>query len=459
MLNSWNPDSWQSRQANQQPKYEDEVELQEVLATLRRLPPLVTSWEVDRLLSQLADVHAGAGWILQGGDCAESFDDCQSESIASKLKVLLQMSLVLIFGSGQRIVRIGRIAGQYAKPRSSDVETRDGNSLPSYRGDLINRSAFTPGHRRSDPLLLLRGYERSALTLNFIRALSEGGFADLHHPENWKLSFVADSPECKRYQELVKSMGDALRFFDTISATPIAELRRVDFFTSHEALHLHYEQSLTRESVRGCGWYNLGTHFPWIGERTRSLAGAHIEYLRGVRNPLGVKVGPKANPDEICDLARLLNPTNEPGRLTLIHRMGCTQIQGALPSLIEQVQRSRCKVLWLCDPMHGNTVSVSSGQKTRRFEDVLSELRSAFAIHRSCGSRLNGVHLELTGENVTECIGGSSGLTEDDLHTAYNTTCDPRLNYEQAMEIAFAIAGEIESLGNNDSNHSASGRG
>lgn len=443
MSNSWTPDSWKSRQANQQPRYEDEVELQEVLAALRRLPPLVTSWEIDRLQSQLTEIHSGKGWILQGGDCAESFDDCQSESIASKLKVLLQMSLVLIFGSRQRILRIGRIAGQYAKPRSSDVETRDGRTLPSYRGDLINRASFTPEHRRADPLLLLRGYERSALTLNFIRALSEGGFADLHHPENWKLGFVADSPECRRYQELVKSMGDALRFFDTISATPIAELRRVDFFTSHEALHLHYEQSLTRESVRGCGWYNLGTHFPWAGERTRSLAGAHIEYLRGIRNPMGVKVGPTAKADEICDLARLLNPTNQPGRLTLIHRMGSSMIASALPTLVEQVQRSGCKVLWLCDPMHGNTVSVGSGQKTRRFDDVLSELRAAFDIHRSCGSRLNGVHLELTGENVTECIGGSSGLTEDDLHTAYNTTCDPRLNYEQAMEIAFAIASEI----------------
>lgn len=439
----WSPQSWKSREALQQPEYDSPEELRQVLEALRRLPPLVTSWEVDRLQTQLSQIHTGQGWILQGGDCAESFADCQAESIASKLKVLLQMSLVLIFGSGQRILRIGRIAGQYAKPRSSDVEVRAHQSLPSYRGDLINRADFSPEHRRADPNLLLRGYERSALTLNFIRALSEGGFADLHHPENWKLNFVSDGPGFKRYQELVKSLGDALKFIDVIAASPIAELGRVDFFTSHEALHLDYESALTRESVRGCGWYNLGTHFPWIGERTRSLTGAHVDYLRGVRNPLGVKVGPKASADEICDLARWLNPDNQPGRLTLIHRMGHQQIDKSLPELIEKVQRTGCQVLWVCDPMHGNTVSVQSGQKTRRFDDIVSELRSAFAIHRSLGSRLAGTHLELTGEDVTECLGGASGLSEADLNIAYNSTCDPRLNYQQAMEIAFAIAHEI----------------
>ncbi len=443
MRNPWSPESWKNRQADQQPVYENQEELVAVLAALKRLPPLVTSWEVDRLQSQLMSVHSGHGWILQGGDCAESFDDCQSESIASKLKVLLQMSLVLIFGSGQRIVRIGRIAGQYAKPRSSDIEVKNGQTLPSYRGDLINRSAFAVEHRRADPQLMLRGYERSALTLNFIRALSEGGFADLHHPENWKLNFNAEGPEFVRYQELVKALGDALKFIDAITGSPISDLQRVDFYTSHEALHLHYENALTRESVRGLGWYNLGTHFPWIGERTRSLAGAHVEYLRGLRNPMGVKVGPKADPDELCEMARLLNPNNVPGRVTFIHRMGCSQIANHLPRIVETVRKSQCNVLWVCDPMHGNTVSTQSGQKTRRFDDVVSELRTAFAIHRQCGSRLNGVHLELTGEDVTECVGGSSGLSEDDLKIAYNSTCDPRLNYQQAMEIAFAIAHEI----------------
>lgn len=443
MPSSWNIESWKSHPAKQQPAYDDPQELQEVLHALKRLPPLVTSWEVDRLKQQLASAQAGDAWLLQGGDCAESFADCQSESIASKLKVLLQMSLVLIFGSGKRIVRVGRIAGQYAKPRSSDTEERDGQKLPSYRGDLINRSPFSTDHRRNDPQLLLRGYERSALTLNFIRALSEGGFADLHHPENWKLNFESGSAEHNRYQQLVSSLGGALRFIDAINEIPMPELGRVDFFTSHEALHIPYEQALTRESVRGTGWYNLGTHLPWIGERTRAVNGAHVELLRGIRNPVGIKVGPQADPDEVVELTRILNPQNEPGRIALIHRLGSGQIETHLPKLIEDVSESGARVLWVCDPMHGNTVSASSGHKTRRFDDVLSELKSAFAVHRQCQSRLGGVHLELTGENVTECLGGSRAITESDLHTAYNTNCDPRLNYEQAMEIAFAIAGEI----------------
>ncbi len=444
MRNTWTVDSWKTYTASQQPEYEDPQGLLEVLAALRRLPPLVTSWEVDRLRDQLAAAQAGEAWLLQGGDCAESFEDCLADSIASKLKVLLQMSLVLIFGSRQKIIRVGRIAGQYAKPRSSNTESRDGQILPSYRGDLINRAPFSNAHRRNDPQLLLRGYERSALTLNFIRALSEGGFADLHHPENWNLDFVAESADCERYQRLVASLGDALCFIDAISSNPIAELGRVDFYTSHEALHLHYEQALTRESVRRTGWYNLGTHFPWIGERTRSIAGAHVELMRGIRNPLGIKVGPTANPHEIVDLIRLLNPENEPGRITLIHRFGSQQVADILPKLVDEVARSESRVLWVCDPMHGNTVSTKAGHKTRRFDDVLSELRTSFAVHRDSTSRLGGVHLELTGENVTECMGGSSGLTEDDLHTAYNTTCDPRLNYEQAMEIAFSISQEIK---------------
>jgi len=444
MRTSWTPESWKSLPATQQPEYDDPAELHEVLAVLKRLPPLVSSWEIDRLRDQMAEAQAGKAWILQGGDCAESFDDCQSESIASKLKVLLQMSLVMIYGSRQKIVRIGRIAGQYAKPRSSSTESRDGQTLPSYRGDLINRSPFSCDHRRNDPQLLLRGYERAAVTLNFIRALSEGGFADLHHPENWQLSFVADSPQCEQYHRMVQSLGDALRFFESIAPGPLTELRRVDFYTSHEALHLHYEQALTRQSVRGTGWYNFGTHFQWIGERTRAITGAHVELLRGIRNPLGIKIGPTAHAQEIVDLARLLNPENQPGRVTLIHRVGHQHAAQVLPLLIDEIARSGVHVLWVCDPMHGNTVATQSGHKTRRFDDVLSELRTSFAVHRSCGTRLGGVHLELTGENVTECLGGAGGLTEDDLHMAYNTTCDPRLNYQQAMEIAFSIANEIQ---------------
>ncbi len=442
-LPTWTIDSWKAKPAAQQPTYDDAAELEKVLQALGQLPPLVTSWEVDRLRDQLAQAQAGEAWLLQGGDCAESFADCQADSIASKLKVLLQMSLVLIFGSGQKIVRLGRIAGQYAKPRSQNTESQSGQTLPSYRGDLINQAPFSLAHRRNDPQLLLRGYERSALTLNFIRALSEGGFADLHHPENWDLDFVAESPEYERYHRLVDALGSALRFVDAISENPMPELRRVDFFTSHEALHLPYEAALTRESVRGTGWYNLGTHLPWIGERTRAISGAHVELLRGVRNPIGIKVGPAADAQEIADLVQLVNPENEPGRITLIHRLGHDRVEQLLSQLIEVVRARGLKVLWVCDPMHGNTVAASSGHKTRKFEDVLGELQAAFTVHRGCESRLGGVHLELTGENVTECLGGSRGLTESDLATAYNTNCDPRLNYEQAMEIAFSIADEI----------------
>jgi 3-deoxy-7-phosphoheptulonate synthase len=440
---NWTPDSWRSKPASQQPKYEDPAELDHVLSHLSRLPPLVTSWEVVKLRERLATAQAGQAWVLQGGDCAESFSDCEAEAIASKLKLLLQMSLVLIFGSRQPVIRIGRIAGQYAKPRSSDTETKNDLTLPSYRGDLINHSEFTPEARRNDPQQLLRGYERAALTLNFIRALSEGGFADLHHPENWKLTFVSQRTEHQRYRDLCNSIGHALEFFDAILSQPVPDLQRVDFYTSHEALHLNYEHALTRKSVRDGLWYNMGTHLPWIGERTRSLDQAHIELLRGIENPIGVKVGPTATPEQVIELVRILNPENQPGRITLIHRIGSAKVDQLLPGLVEGVLKSKLNVLWICDPMHGNTVSAQTGHKTRRFDDVLAELRSAFAVHRSVGSRLGGVHLELTGENVTECVGGASGLSESDLHTAYNTTCDPRLNYEQSLEIAFAIADEI----------------
>ena len=409
------------------------------------MPPLVTSWEVDHLHDGIADAQKGNAWLLQGGDCAETFDQCQTEPIASKLKLLLQMSLAIVFGSRKRILRVGRMAGQYAKPRSSDTETQNGVTLPCYRGDLVNQFEFTENARKANPELLLRGYERSALTLNFVRALSEGGFADLHYPENWNLLFVdeAKGEVAARYRELVKSLGDAIRFVETILQEPTAELKRVDFFTSHEALHLDYETALTRPSVRGIGYYNLGTHLPWIGERTRMIAGAHVEYFRGIRNPVAVKIGPSMHVDELLELIDRLNPDNKPGRLTLIHRMGRNKVEAALPPMIEAVQRANRLVLWVCDPMHGNTVSTAHGRKTRRFDDIVDELRLSFAIHRACGSMLGGAHLELTGENVTECIGGSRGLTESDLGVAYQTQLDPRLNFEQALEIAFEISSQL----------------
>ncbi len=443
MHSQWTPNSWRQRKAAQQPTYDDPVELENVLQQMRRLPPLVTSWEVDRLQSQIADAQEGRAWLLQGGDCAESFDDCQAEPIASKLKVLLQMSLAILFGARCRVIRVGRMAGQYAKPRSSDTESQGGVSLPCYRGDLINGAEFTTEARRADPSRMLRGYERSALTLNFVRALSEGGFADLHHPDNWNLVFVAESEEAPRYQKLLASLGHAIRFMETVSNAPANELRRVDFFTSHEALLLDYETALTRPSVRGVGYYNFATHMPWIGERTRDLQGAHIEYCRGIRNPIAVKVGPSMEPEVLLEMIDRLNPENLPGRMTLIHRMGIGKISDKLPLLIDTVRKANKRVLWVCDPMHGNTIGTAHGRKTRRFEDIVGELKKSFAIHRQCGSKLGGVHLELTGENVTECIGGSSGLTEHDLGTAYQTQLDPRLNYEQAMEIAFDISEEL----------------
>lgn len=440
---TWTPDSWRSKPARQQPKYEQPDELQKVLVQLNRLPPLVTSWEVVKLREHLAVAQSGQAWVLQGGDCAESFGDCEAEAIASKLKLLLQMSLVLIFGSRQPVIRIGRIAGQYAKPRSSDTESRGALTLPSYRGDLINRAEFSVEARRNDPQHLLRGYACSALTLNFIRALSEGGFSDLHHPENWKLTFVSQRTEDQRYRDVCESLSHALEFFDAVLTQPVSDLQRVNVYTSHEALHLEYERALTRPSVRDGLWYNLGTHLPWIGERTRDIDEAHVELLRGVENPIGVKVGPTATVDQVVEIVRRLNPENRPGKVSLIHRIGSTNVGAVLPNLVEGIVRSGLNVLWICDPMHGNTVSANTGHKTRRFDDVLSELRTAFAVHRSVGSRLGGVHLELTGDNVTECVGGAAGLSEQDLHTAYTTNCDPRLNYQQALEIAFAIADEI----------------
>jgi len=442
MLAGWFPESWQGFAIAQQPTYDDPVLLSSVLEQLRKLPPLVTSWEVDHLRTELAAAQQGRAWLLQGGDCAEMFAGCQSEPIASKLKVLLQMSLAIVFGARCRIIRLGRMAGQYAKPRSSDMETRNGVTLPCYRGDLINENEFTAAARRPDPMRMLRGYERSALTMNFIRGLSEGGFADLHHPENWNLVFVnqVSGEVAQRYQRLLQSLGDSIRFMETIAGSDPKELRRVDFFTSHEALHLAYESALTRKSVRGTGYYNLSTHLPWIGDRTRDLQGAHIEYFRGIRNPIAVKVGPSMAIDDLVEMVNMLNPTNEPGRLTLIHRMGRSKIANSLPIMVERLRELNKHVLWICDPMHGNTVATQHGRKTRRFDDICEELRLAFEIHAACGSRLGGAHLELTGENVTESTGGAGGLTEFDLGAAYQTQLDPRLNYEQALEVAFEIA-------------------
>jgi len=437
---TWNPTSWQHKPAAQSAKYGDQAALARVVAEMGALPPLVTSWEIEQLKAQLAKAARGEAFVLQGGDCAESFDDCRSEPIAAKLKILLQMSLVLVHGTRKPVVRIGRIAGQYAKPRSTDTETRGDVTLPAYRGDLINRDAFTPEDREPDPTLMLRAYERAGLTLNFIRALTDGGFADLHHPEYWDLAFATGSTYAAEYKKIVESIRESLDFVSAITGIEAEALRRVDVFTSHEALALPYEQAQTRTVPRRPGYYNLSTHFPWIGMRTAQLDGAHVEFHRGINNPLGIKLGPGMTLDWLRGLLDVLDPDHSPGRITLIHRMGAGNVTEKLPPLVEAVRATGRLVLWVCDPMHGNTETTPSGIKTRRFDKIIDELEQSFALHEQLGSRLGGVHVELTGENVTECIGGSSGLVEADLERAYKSRVDPRLNYEQALEIALRVA-------------------
>ena len=442
--NNWTPASWQQKVVTQLPTYNDADHLKDVLSRLAKLPPLVTSWEVESLKSQLAEAARGEAFLLQGGDCSESLEDCDNDSIVRNLKVLMQMSFVLIYGSMRKVIRVGRVAGQYAKPRSNDTETRDGLTLPVYRGDIVNRSGFTQSDREPDPELLLRGYERAALTLNFLRALSAGGFADLHHPENWDLDFATDTPQADQYHEMVGSITNSLKFMEAIWGTAIQDSQSIDIFTSHEALHLHYEQAQTRRVPRREGWYNMSTHMPWIGYRTRDLKGAHVEYCKGICNPVGIKVGPKFEPAELCNLIKVLNPENEAGRITLIHRYGESDASEKLPPILEQVQEQELNVLHTCDPMHGNTFATKSGIKTRSYNAIVSEVQQQFKVHREMGTIMGGVHLELTGDNVTECIGGVSEIGEPDLTRAYKSTVDPRLNYDQAMELAFLIADELK---------------
>jgi 3-deoxy-7-phosphoheptulonate synthase len=444
-MNDWHPASWKSRTATQQPEYDDPEEVERVVADMARLPPLVTSWEIETLKGHVADAAEGRTFLLQAGDCAESFERCDSRSIADKLKILLQMSVVLVHGTGRPVVRIGRIAGQYAKPRSSPHETRGELTLPSYRGDLVNRSSFSAGDRRNDPQLLVRGYERAALTLNFIRALADGGFADLHHPEYWDLEFVRHASASAEYLRIIDSIRDGMRFMESVSQGRLADTRRVQFFTCHEGLSLLYEQAQTRQVPRRPGWYNLSTHLPWIGMRTADIDGAHVEYFRGIRNPIAVKVGPGMTRDRLLRLLDVLHPQDEPGRLTLIHRMGADAINEKLPPLLEAVQSSGKTVAWCADPMHGNTETTAEGIKTRRLERILAEIREAIRIHGEVGAILAGVHLEVTGEDVTECIGGARGLDETGLKRAYHSQVDPRLNYEQAMEMALLVSHGLRS--------------
>ena len=445
-MKTWTPDSWQQMPVAQQPTYADPKALEAALGRLAAFPPLVTSWEVERLKQQLGEAAAGRRFLLQGGACAESFAHCRSDVITNKLKILLQMSLVLTFGIKRQIIRVGRFAGQYAKPRTSDTETKDGVTLPTYRGDLVNAPAFTLEARTPDPERLVNGYHHSALTLNFIRALVEGGFADLHHPEYWDLGFVVHSSRAREYQGMVETISNSLRFMETLAGIQAEQISRVDFFTSHEGLHLGYEQAQTRQVPHKDGWFNLATHFPWIGVRTSDPGGAHVEFFRGIINPIGIKIGPEMTPEWLRDLLRVLDPDNEPGRLTLIHRLGHERVGELLPGLVDCVRSTGHPVLWCCDPMHGNTETTADGLKTRRFDNILSELEQSFDIHRDCGSYLGGVHFELSGENVTECIGGARGLSENDLRRSYQSLVDPRLNYEQSLEMALRVARKMAAM-------------
>jgi 3-deoxy-7-phosphoheptulonate synthase len=443
-MQEWSPVSWQQYSYLQAATYVDQEQLNKVVEQLSSLPPLVTSGEVKNLKSEIARAGRGEAFILQGGDCAESFNDCRSEVISNKLKIILQMSLILLYGLRKPIIRVGRIAGQYAKPRSSDLETIDGVTLPSYRGDIVNSPEFTQSAREPNSKLLLQAYSCSAMTLNFIRALLDGGFADLHHPQRWDLGFVEHSTQKNEYQHIVNSIADALDFLRSIDGIRSSNLSKVDFYTSHEALHLHYEQALTRKLKDG-RWYNLSTHLPWIGMRTAQVDSAHLEFLRGVENPIGIKVGPGASPEWLSDVLQIANPNREEGRILLFTRLGAKHIDRLLPPLIEAVQKTKIPVTWSCDPMHGNTETTADGTKTRHFDNILSELKQALEIHNKMGSYLGGVHFELTGDNVTECIGGARGLAADDLKKAYHSLVDPRLNYEQSIEMAIQLSRQFRS--------------
>ena len=427
-----------TKPCSQDVHYPDSSTLDKVKKILSQLPPLVTHYEIENLKQQLAEAAQAKRFLLQGGDCAETFAECSSEKITNQLRILLQMSVILIHGLKKPVIRVGRIAGQYAKPRSQLTETQHDKTLPSYRGDIINDKKFNDKARIPDPYRMLTAYQHSAQTLNYLRALTNGGFADITHPELWNLDFAKNSTMAAEYQKIVSHIQSSLKFIEAISNEPDT-LRRVDFFTSHEALLLPYEGSFTRQHENR-KYYNLSCHLPWIGMRTAQLDHAHVDFFSKIANPIAVKVGPAATPDWLKQLIKILNPHNEPGRLTLITRFGVNKVKELLPKLIKAANSTGIGVLWSCDPMHGNTKTTAEGIKTRHFDDILQELHQTYQIHLQCNSHLGGVHFELTGENVTECTGGARGLKDADLKNAYKSLVDPRLNYEQALEMAMLLA-------------------
>jgi 3-deoxy-7-phosphoheptulonate synthase len=442
----WSPDSWRACPIRQVPTYPDPAKLEDMEARLRRYPPLVFAGEARRLKAQLALASEGKAFVLQGGDCAESFSDFTANIIRDTFRVLLQMAVVLTFGASLPVVKMGRMAGQFAKPRSSDTETIDGITLPSYRGDIVNGPEFTAAARIPDPARMEFGYFQSASTLNLLRAFSSGGYADLHEVHRWNLDFAERSPLAERYKVLAQRIDETLAFMAACGMTSITtrDLRETDFYISHEALLLPYEQALSRVDSTTGHWYGCSAHFLWIGDRTRQVEGAHVEFLRGLQNPMGIKVGPTQDADDLMRLLDILNPANEAGRITLISRMGADKVEAKLPPLIRAVERAGHKVLWLCDPMHGNTVTTGNKIKTRSFEAILNEVRGFFDVHAGEGTWAGGVHVEMTGHDVTECIGGAHQLSETDLTERYETFCDPRLNAEQSLELAFLVAEELK---------------
>ena len=443
---AWTPDSWRNCPIRQVPSYPDEAKLAAMEARLTRFPPLVFAGEARRLKAQLGLAASGQAFVLQGGDCAESFGDFTANVIRDTFRVLLQMAVVLTFGSAVPVVKLGRMAGQFAKPRSSDTETVGGVSLPSYRGDIVNGPEFSAEARLPDPNRMEFGYFQSAGTLNLLRAFASGGYADLHEVHRWNLEFVQRSPLVDRYRDLAGRIDETLSFMGACGLTSVSapQIRETDFYTSHESLLLPYEQALTRVNSTTGDYYACSAHFLWIGDRTRQLDGAHVEFMSGIRNPIGMKVGPSMEADDLLRLMDRLDPHDEPGRLTLIARMGADKVGARLPALLRAVKQAGRSPVWLCDPMHGNTVSTAQKFKTRRFDSIVSELRDFFAIHDAEGTIAGGAHVEMTGQDVTECVGGARGLSEDDLGSRYETFCDPRLNAEQSLELAFFLAEELK---------------
>jgi 3-deoxy-7-phosphoheptulonate synthase len=446
MTTTWRPDSWRSKPIAQVPDYPDPGALAEVEQRLASFPPLVFAGEARRLKTELGRVAAGEAFLLQGGDCAESFAEHHADNIRDLFRVILQMAVVMTFAAASPVVKVGRIAGQFAKPRSAPMEKQGDKSLPSYRGDIVNGIEFDDGARVPDPQRLLMGYRQSAATLNLLRAFAQGGYANLEHVHRWTLGFLNDSAANQRYQELADRITEAMAFMRACGVTPetAPSLQATNFYTSHEALLLGYEQALTRVDSTSGEWYDTSGHFLWIGDRTRQEDHAHVEFFRGIKNPIGMKCGPSIEPDELLRLIDTLNPANEAGRLTLICRFGAGNVEAHLPKLVRAVEREGRTVVWSCDPMHGNTIKTSNGFKTRPFDRILSEVDEFFSVHRAEGTYAGGIHIEMTGNNVTECTGGAKAISETDLTDRYHTHCDPRLNGDQALELAFRIAERLK---------------